>query len=492
MPQQQGLSARLAKDLSLFLSRALLLVAVGALLTDELRKRARKAPRSERARRPRAAARTVAHGAPAPAPAAPARQLGTPGPGHGRIAAAAENPLHSGTFVRLATGYTVNELGNWVGDVALAILVFDQTHSALATAALFLALRFLPAILGPLLTSRVEALPVRRILPAIQGLEGLIFLAIAWLARNFSLPVVLVLGALDGALAVAAGALTRGATAALLPSEGMLRRGNAILNMGFSVGGAVGPACAGVLVAALGPSAALVVDAATFFTVAAILASASGLRLETSGEARWFGRLRAGIGEAWSRPGVRRLLIAQALALVFFTAVIPIEVVYAKRTLHAGDSGYGALLGAWGAGMVAGGLAYAAANRIRLLVVLATATALIGIGYGGIAVATTLPVACAFSAIGGIGNGAQWIGVVTATQQSISATAQSSVMSLLGALNQVMPGIGFLLGGILATVGSPRTTYGAAAIGVFVALALVAMRPPQGLGVRPAEADGAA
>ena len=397
-------------------------------------------------------------------------------------AEAGANPLRSPTFRRLATAYTINELGNWIGDVALAILVFDETHSALATAGLFLALRFLPAILGPLLTSRVEAIPARRILPAIHAAEGLIFAGIALLASHFSLPAVLALGALDGALAVAAGALTRGATAALLLSEGMLRRGNAILNMGFSVGGALGPAFAGVLVAALGPGSALLVDAATFLAVATILASARGLRLETSGDAGWLGRLRAGIGEAWSRPGVRRLLIAQALALVFFTAVVPIEVVYAKRTLHAGDSGYGALLATWGAGMVVGGLAYAAASKVRLLLVLAISTALVGIGYAGIAVASTLAVACAFSAVGGIGNGAQWIGVVTATQQSISATAQSSVMSLLGAINQVMPGIGFLLGGVLATVGSPRTTYAAAAVGVLVALLLVALRPPRGLG----------
>ena len=40
--------------------------------------------------------------------------------------------------------YTVNELGNWVGEIALAVLVYDQTGSPLATAALFLGMVFLP------------------------------------------------------------------------------------------------------------------------------------------------------------------------------------------------------------------------------------------------------------------------------------------------------------------------------------------------------------
>ena len=51
-------------------------------------------------------------------------------------------------------------------------------------------------------------------------------------------------------------------------------------------------------------------------------------------------------------PLLRRLLGAQALAFVFFAVVIPIEVVFAKETLDAGDAGYGALLASWGVGMV--------------------------------------------------------------------------------------------------------------------------------------------
>ncbi|MGO9753754.1 MAG: MFS transporter [Solirubrobacteraceae bacterium] len=391
------------------------------------------------------------------------------------------SPLRSAAFRRLAAAYTINEFGNWIGDVALAILVFDRTGSALATAALFLALRVLPALLGPPLASRVEVIEARRILPALYLAEGLIFAAIALLASHFSLPGVLILGALDGALSIAAAALVRGATAALLGSEGALRRGNAILNMGFSAGAAIGPAIAGILVASLGPGAALLIDAGTFAVVAMILAVTPGLRLVHDAATSWRGRLRAGLSEAWSRPGVRRLLLAQALALVFFTAVVPIEVVYAKRTLHAGDAGYGALLAAWGAGMVLGAVAYAAAARVRLLVVLGVSTALIGFGYGGIALSSSLFAACVFSAIGGIGNGGQWIAVVTAIQQSISDGAQSSVMALLGVINQVMPAIGFLLGGVLATLGSPRTAYAVAAGGVLLALLVALARPPHGL-----------
>ena len=45
--------------------------------------------------------------------------------------------------------YTVNRLGTWFGVVALSLAVFDQTHSALAVAALLVAAQVIPAFLVP-------------------------------------------------------------------------------------------------------------------------------------------------------------------------------------------------------------------------------------------------------------------------------------------------------------------------------------------------------
>ena len=45
------------------------------------------------------------------------------------------SPLRLPGFRQLASAYTVNELGNWVGEIALAVLVYDETGSPLATAA---------------------------------------------------------------------------------------------------------------------------------------------------------------------------------------------------------------------------------------------------------------------------------------------------------------------------------------------------------------------
>ena len=71
-------------------------------------------------------------------------------------------PLAVPGFARLAASYTLNELGDNFGAIALAILVLDETGSALAVAGVLVAAKFLPAFVAPLLTARLDRRPVSR------------------------------------------------------------------------------------------------------------------------------------------------------------------------------------------------------------------------------------------------------------------------------------------------------------------------------------------
>jgi hypothetical protein len=390
--------------------------------------------------------------------------------------AAALRPLRLPGFANLGFAYLVNELGNWLGEIALAVLVFDQTGSPMATAALFCGMHFAPALLGPPLVSALEALPVRISLPMLYAAEAVAFAVLALFVDDFVLIAVLALATIDGSLASASRALTRAAAAATLAPAGQLREGNALLNVAFTVGAAGGPAIAGVVVAGAGIEAALLADAASFLIVACALSLARGLRLpaEREGRTGWVTRLRRGLGYVRERAALRRLLAAQALAFVFFALVIPIEVVFAKETLDAGDAGYGALLASWGVGMVAGSLLFAALRRIPLRGLLLASTLAIGVAYLGTAVSPTLAVACAASVIGGLGNGVQWIALVTAVQELTRATYQARVLALLEALASAMPGAGFLLGGAIAALFDPRISYAVAGAGVLAVLVIAA------------------
>jgi MFS family permease len=385
---------------------------------------------------------------------------------------AALRPLRLPAFRRLAVVRFVDELGDWLGEIALAVLVFDQTGSPMATAALFLAFQFAPALATPPLVARLESLHTRVSLPALNVVQGAAFAALAVLSTDFSLPPVIALAALAGALAVSGRALTRAAAATMLAPRGLLREGNALLNLGFTTGAAAGPALAGVVVATAGPRTALFADAASFGAVALLLATASGLPRARAEAAGWMTRLRVGLSYVRAHRQLRLLLAAQAMAFLFFAIVIPIEVVFAKRTLGAGDAGYGALLASWGAGMVIGGLAFAVLRRAPLRVLLAAGTLAVGCAYLVTGAAPTLLVACMASAVGGTGNGIQWVALMTAVQQLTRADFQARVISLLESLAAAMPGLGFVIGGAVAAIFNPRTSYAVAGAGVLAVLAV--------------------
>ena len=400
-------------------------------------------------------------------------------------------PLRFATFRRLAAGYWVNEFGNWMGEIALAILVWDRTGSPLATAALFLALRLLPSLLAPLLTTRIEMLRPRFVLASLYLLEAVFFIWMALLTRHFSFAALLILCSLDGMLAITAKALTRGISATWLIRRDLLREGNAILNLGVMVSSALGPVLAGAVVAWKGASTALMIDAATFLATAAIVGTASGLVVESEREAQFRGRVRAGVDVLRSYVAVRRLLFAIAAVMLLGSIAVPIEVVFAKQTLHAGDRGYGLLLGAWGVGMIVGGSGFAMAAHVRLMRLLGAGTLLAVIGYAGLATSPTLAVACVFSAIGGTGNGAGWIAAVTAVQERIPVSTQSAVMAVLEGINQVMPATGFIAGGAVTALTSPRDAYAVSAAGMALVILAVALRPIDRIHLSQVESDHA-
>jgi MFS family permease len=185
-------------------------------------------------------------------------------------------------------------------------------------------------------------------------------------------------------------------------------------------------------------------------------------------------RVRAGLAYIREKALLRWLLIAQGAAFVFFAAVIPIEVVYAKETLGVGDAGYGLMLASWGVGMVLGSLLFAAVRSASLALLLFLSTLAIGAGYVGLALAPTLALACAASVVGGAGNGVQWVSAISAVQELTVERMQARVMSVLESIGAAMPGVGFALGGLIAAVASPRLTFLVAGLGVFAIVAIMA------------------
>jgi MFS family permease len=399
---------------------------------------------------------------------------------------------------RIIAAYTVNRLGTWFGVVALAVAVFDHTHSAIAVAGLFLAAQVLPAFAVPVVVARVEASPRRGELSGLYFFEATATVALAVLLWHFWLPAVLLLVALDGTAALAASALlraeiARAARADLVgdadgrpESEEEMheaeRKANAALNVAFSATFMLGPALGGLVVAATGSATALFIDAASFVACGALLIDLRPHVEEAAGQSVR-ARLRAARRYIEEVPALRRLLLTEAIALIFFESAAPVEVAYAKATLHAGSSGYGLLMTSWGVGVVLGSLVFARAVRQPLGAMLSGGALAVGLAYVGFAAAPSLIVACLAALLGGAGQGVQWASLISAVQRLTRQDLQGRIMGAVESIGALAPAIGLSLGGALVALSSPRFTFLLAGIGAclttaaFMRLSLAASNP---------------
>jgi predicted MFS family arabinose efflux permease len=385
-------------------------------------------------------------------------------------------PLRHAAFRRLATSYTLNELGWGFGTVALGLVVFDRTHSALAMTGLWICALLIPALVGPAATAQLDRVGVRRVLPALYVAEAAIFAALALMTSSPLLVLVLVLAAADGTLALVGRALTRAAVAATLKPTGDLDGGNTLLNVAFSVCFAIGPAIGGLVIAAWGVSAALWVSAGLFAAMSITLATSRSLPPAHAdvGET-WLARVRAGISHALGNVAVRRIFFAHALALVCAAMISPIEVIWAKDVLGGGNSAYGIVLSAWGAGTLVSGLVLVRLWRpLPVVTRIPLAAGTMGVGYVVMTLSTSLPVGAIGCFIGGLGNGFYFVSVIKAIQERTADEYQGRVMGLLESTTAGGYGVGFLLAAAITELTSVRVTFAATAVGVSLATILMA------------------
>jgi len=374
--------------------------------------------------------------------------------------------LRSARLRRIIAAYAVNRLGTWLGTVALSLAVFDHTHSALAVAATLIASQVIPALAVPAVVARVEASQGRHELSGLYFFEAVATTALGVLLSHFWLPLLLLIVALDGTAALTASALLRTEAARTAretvgpggDAQAAEQHANAAINVAFSFTFVLGPAVAGAIVAGPGAPTALFIDAATFLACGALVLDLKP-HVEEAGSESIAARLGAAREFIGGSSALRTLLLSQAVALLFFEAAAPVEVAFVKRTLQAGDRGYGFLVAAWGFGVVLGSILFARAGERRLRAMISSGTFLIGAAYVGLAASPSLAVAAAVAVAGGVGNGLQLAPLISAVQRLTPGELHGRVMGVLESIGALSPAIGFALGGALVVALSPRAAF---------------------------------
>jgi MFS family permease len=265
------------------------------------------------------------------------------------------------------TGQLVSLAGTWMQNVALAWLVIELSGSPLAIGALAF-WRFVPftvfGLVAGVVADRFES---RKVVMATQAAAMAISVALAvvTLTDTATLPVVYLLAALGG---VALAFDAPGRQSLTFQMVGPRELPNAVaLNAGlFNGSRVIGPAIAGLVIAAVGTGACFVVNAVSFLAVLAAIALLRDEELhvvEKDRGATVVDGLRRAFAHAWHDPQLRLILgVVTVVSTIGFNFHVLVPLL-ASDTLHVGPEGFGFLSAAFGLGALAGALAAATFRR---------------------------------------------------------------------------------------------------------------------------------
>ncbi|MGH3493369.1 MAG: MFS transporter, partial [Sciscionella sp.] len=240
-----------------------------------------------------------------------------------------------GEFRALWAAEAVSQAGDQLARVALAILVYSRTHSALLTAVTY-GLTFLPTLIGGAVFGSLADRYPRRTVMIVCDVARAVLVGVMAIS-GIPLWILLVLLA----VVVGLGGPFRAAQQALLPDvlgEGdRYVTGMAIRNVTIQSAQLAGFAGGGVLVAVLSARGGLALDAATFLLSALLVMAGTRTRLAAAvaGKHSTLWQAAHGIRLCAQDRGLRSLIGFAALA-GFYVAPEGLAAPYAASLSHSG------------------------------------------------------------------------------------------------------------------------------------------------------------
>lgn len=374
---------------------------------------------------------------------------------------------------------SVSLLGNQFAQVAIAIVVYQRTHSAFLTALAY-ALTYLPPVAGgPVLSALADRFSRRAVMIASDVLRAALVVIMAVPSVPFWALALLV------TVTTLAGVPFTAARTALLPDVlpgEMLAAGTAIGGATSQLSQVVGFAVGAVVVSAAGPYRTLLLDAASFAFSVALVAGWVRRRpaaSDPSGSRSVWSQARLGVRLVAGDP-VSRMLVSFGLLAGIYMVPEALAAPYAQA-LGRGPMAVGLLMAAMPMGTIAGALGVARlvkpARRLAALgwlAMLATAPLIASAARPSLAVVLALWV------VSGIGSGYQ----VIASAAFVRRLPDHGRGAGIGAASSGLlaaQGFGFLAGGAAASVLGPQDVVaiaGVAGLALAVLLAIAWARLP--------------
>jgi len=307
---------------------------------------------------------------------------------------------------------------------------------------------------GPLL----DRLPRRRVMVGADVARGALFCLIVF--AGGALQIVLI-----ALLAGVASAFFRPAVYAGLPNlvaDEELPRANGLFQAADNATMTIGPILGGLLVAAVGPNPAYVVNAASFavsaLLILAIRRNLEERRVESKGHWR---ELVSGLALLRSSRALRTVVCAWSVVMLASAGISVAEIFLAEDVLSGGDFGYGLLVSASGLGLIFGSLlAGRLMERRSTREIYALAITLMAVGFAGTAVAPSLWSGAALLVVSGFGNGMAIVCNGLFIQRDVSDDLRGRAFTLAMSLTYAMLGLGMIAAAPVTSALGARAAFG--------------------------------
>ena len=256
-------------------------------------------------------------------------------------------------------GGTVNDVGDWLLEIALPVYVYTETGSGAATAAVYIIQLAVGVVLGPYGGSLADRWNLRTTLIGTNVLQALALVPLLAVDSQRIWPVFAV-----SAVQAAIAQVNNPASFALFPRivDGeQLVEANAAASTGGAVARLIGSPVGGIAVAAGGLTTVVVIDALTFVVGAIAIMSIPDRVIRRTPSAADESpatdtSVRAGLREVRSRPEVMALLAIQTVANLAFAAFPVLFIVFVDEQLSGDGTEIGLIRGMSAFGGIVAGL----------------------------------------------------------------------------------------------------------------------------------------
>jgi MFS family permease len=357
------------------------------------------------------------------------------------------------------TGQAISLVGFWMQAIAQSWLVYRLTDSPFLLGLVAFAAQAPVLFVSPFAGVIADRLDRRRILFVTQGamMASACMLAAFTLTGAVQVWHIIALAALSGT-ANAFDVPTRQSFTIEMVGRADLPRAIALNSIMFNGARLIGPAIAGLLVAAVGEGWCIALNGASYIGV---LIGLSMMRIERSparAPSHPLTDLREGFVYVTTHRQMRTLLLLLASSSLFGTSYLTLMPVFARDILHGGSDALGYLMAAVGAGALIGALCVPRVPVAWLSKVPFLAAACFGVALIAFSQSTNFALSLALLVPAGFGMMMMGISTNTLVQGSVDDAMRGRVMAYyVMAFIGMVPLSALAAGALSHEIGAPDT-----------------------------------